>query len=116
MRGSLRPKSGLELCMCARVTAQSLAFRMLLPAARSCRQRLHGRDTLPRSANPRLVSAMRALISHHSSSHADREPGSRHEEHGTSRKTAMHYRHPELDVVRATLDYRAASETTEMRA
>jgi hypothetical protein len=31
-------------------------------------------------------------------------------------KTAMHYQHPELDVVRAALDYRAASETTEMRA
>jgi len=27
-------------------------------------------------------------------------------------KTAMHYQHPELDVVRAALDYRAASEVT----
>jgi hypothetical protein len=31
-------------------------------------------------------------------------------------KTAMHYQHPEHDVVRAALDYGAASETTEMRA
>ena len=31
-------------------------------------------------------------------------------------KTAMHYQHPELDVVRAALDYGAASETAEMRA
>jgi len=30
-------------------------------------------------------------------------------------KTALHYQHPELDVVRAALDYGAASETTEMR-
>ena len=30
-------------------------------------------------------------------------------------KTAMHYQHPELDVVRAALDYGAASETAEMR-
>jgi integrase len=29
-------------------------------------------------------------------------------------KTAMHYQHPELDVVRAALDYRAESKTTEM--
>jgi hypothetical protein len=58
MRGSLRPKSGLELCMCARVTAQSLAFRMLLPAARSCRQRLHGRDTSHEARIRDLLSAM----------------------------------------------------------
>jgi integrase len=31
-------------------------------------------------------------------------------------KTAMHYQHPELDVVRAALDYGAASEIAEMRA
>jgi len=31
-------------------------------------------------------------------------------------KTAMHYQHPELDVVRAALDYGAASEPAEMRA
>jgi hypothetical protein len=31
-------------------------------------------------------------------------------------KTAMHYLHPELDVVRAALDYGAASETAEMQA
>jgi integrase len=31
-------------------------------------------------------------------------------------KTAMHYQHPELDVVRAALDYGAASETAGMRA
>ena len=31
-------------------------------------------------------------------------------------KTAMHYQHPELDVVRAALDYGAASESTEIRA
>lgn len=31
-------------------------------------------------------------------------------------KTAMHYQHPELDVVRAALDYGAAGETAEMRA
>ena len=31
-------------------------------------------------------------------------------------KTAMHYQHPELDVVRAALDYGAANETAEMRA
>jgi integrase len=31
-------------------------------------------------------------------------------------KTAMHYQHPELDVVRAALDYGAASETAEMQA
>ena len=31
-------------------------------------------------------------------------------------KTAMHYQHPELDVVRAALDYGAESETAEMRA
>jgi integrase len=31
-------------------------------------------------------------------------------------KTAMHYQHPELDVVRAALDYDAASETAEIRA
>ena len=31
-------------------------------------------------------------------------------------KTAMHYQHPELDVVRAALDYGATSETAEMRA
>jgi integrase len=30
-------------------------------------------------------------------------------------KTAMHYQHPELDVVRAALDYGAESETAEMR-
>jgi integrase/recombinase XerD len=29
-------------------------------------------------------------------------------------KTAMHYQHPELDVVRAALDYLAESKTTEM--
>jgi len=28
----------------------------------------------------------------------------------------MHYQHPELDVVRAALDYGAASETVERRA
>jgi hypothetical protein len=31
-------------------------------------------------------------------------------------KTAMHYQHPELEVVRAALDYGAASETVGMRA
>ncbi len=31
-------------------------------------------------------------------------------------KTAMHYQHPELDVVRAALDYRPAIETAEIRA
>lgn len=31
-------------------------------------------------------------------------------------KTAMHYQHPELDVVRAALDYGAGDETAEMRA
>ena len=31
-------------------------------------------------------------------------------------KTAMHYQHPELDLVRAALDNGAASETAEMRA
>lgn len=31
-------------------------------------------------------------------------------------KTAMHYQHPELDVVRAALDCGAATETAEMRA
>jgi len=31
-------------------------------------------------------------------------------------KTAMHYQHPELDVVRAALDFGAAGETAEMRA
>src|SRR6266478_7067922 len=31
-------------------------------------------------------------------------------------KTAMHYQHPELDVVRAALDYNTANETAEMRA
>jgi integrase len=31
-------------------------------------------------------------------------------------KTAMHYQHPELDVVRAALDCGAASETAEKRA
>ena len=31
-------------------------------------------------------------------------------------KTAMHYQHPELEVVRAALDYGTASETAEMRA
>lgn len=31
-------------------------------------------------------------------------------------KTAMHYQHPELDVVRAAWDCSAASETAEMRA
>ena len=31
-------------------------------------------------------------------------------------KTAMQYQHPELDVVRAALDYGAASETAETRA
>jgi hypothetical protein len=31
-------------------------------------------------------------------------------------KTAMHYQHPELDVVRAALAYGVASETAEMRA
>jgi site-specific recombinase XerD len=31
-------------------------------------------------------------------------------------KTAMHYQHPELDVVHAALDYGAASETAETRA
>ncbi|HKN36571.1 MAG TPA: tyrosine-type recombinase/integrase [Terriglobales bacterium] len=31
-------------------------------------------------------------------------------------KAAMHYQHPELDVVRAALDYGAASETVERRA
>jgi hypothetical protein len=30
-------------------------------------------------------------------------------------KTAMHYQHPELDVVRTVLDYGAASKTAEMR-
>ena len=30
-------------------------------------------------------------------------------------KTAMHYQHPELDVVRAALDYGVAIETAEMR-
>jgi integrase len=30
-------------------------------------------------------------------------------------KTAMHYQHPELEVVRAALDYGMASETVEMR-
>jgi len=49
-------------------------------------------------------------------SHADRELGRRHEDHGSSRrvKTAMHYQHPELDVVRAALDYGAPpNETAE---
>jgi len=31
-------------------------------------------------------------------------------------KTAMHYQHPELDVVRAAQDYGATNETAEMRA
>ena len=31
-------------------------------------------------------------------------------------KTAMQYQHPELDVVRAALDFGVASETAEMRA
>jgi len=31
-------------------------------------------------------------------------------------KTAMHHQHPELDVVRAVLDYGASSETIEMLA
>jgi hypothetical protein len=31
-------------------------------------------------------------------------------------KTAMRYQHPELEVVRAALDYGTASETAEMRA
>lgn len=31
-------------------------------------------------------------------------------------KTAMHYQHPELDVVRAALDYGGANETAETRA
>jgi integrase len=31
-------------------------------------------------------------------------------------KTAMHYQHPELDVVRAALDYGVANETAETRA
>ena len=31
-------------------------------------------------------------------------------------KPAMHFQHPELDVVRAALDYGVASETAEMRA
>ena len=31
-------------------------------------------------------------------------------------KTAMHYQHPELDVVRAAADYGAAGETAEMWA
>ena len=30
-------------------------------------------------------------------------------------KTAMRYQHPELEVVRAALDYGTASETAEMR-
>ena len=30
-------------------------------------------------------------------------------------KTAMHYQHPELDLVRAALDYRPGSETAEIR-
>jgi hypothetical protein len=30
-------------------------------------------------------------------------------------KTAMHYHHPELDVVRTVLDYGAASKAAEMR-
>jgi len=30
-------------------------------------------------------------------------------------KTAMHYQHPELDVVHAALDYGAAGEAAEMR-
>src|SRR5579864_7263458 len=118
MRGSLRPKSGLELCMCPRVTAQSLAFRMLLPAARSCRQRLHGRDTLPRSANPRPLKCdarrspltIRVLMRTGNLAAVMKTIGHR------DVKTAMHYQHPELDVVLAALDYRVASETTEMRA
>jgi hypothetical protein len=31
-------------------------------------------------------------------------------------KTAMHYQHPELDVIRAALDYGPAGETAEMPA
>ena len=31
-------------------------------------------------------------------------------------KTAMHYQHPELDVVRAELDYGATTETAEIQA
>ena len=31
-------------------------------------------------------------------------------------KTAMHYQPPELDIVRAALDYGAASETADIRA
>jgi hypothetical protein len=31
-------------------------------------------------------------------------------------RAAMHYQHPELHVVRAALDFGAASETAEMRA
>jgi hypothetical protein len=30
-------------------------------------------------------------------------------------KTAMYYQHPELEVVRAALDYGAADESVEMR-
>jgi integrase len=30
-------------------------------------------------------------------------------------KTAMHYQHPELEIVRAALDYGAATDTTETR-
>jgi hypothetical protein len=31
-------------------------------------------------------------------------------------KTAMHYHHPEIDVVRGALHYSTATETSEMRA
>jgi hypothetical protein len=30
-------------------------------------------------------------------------------------KTAMHYQHPELEVVRAALDYRASTDTNETK-
>ena len=53
----------------------------------------------------------------HKSSHADRELAAVMKTMGRRDvKTAMHYQHPELDVVRAALDYGAAGETAEMRA
>jgi hypothetical protein len=30
-------------------------------------------------------------------------------------KTAMHYQHPELEIVRAALDYNAGAEGAELR-
>ena len=54
-----------------------------------------------------LVSLLCATRLWYASSDANRQPCCRNENDGAPDvKTAMHYQHPELEIVRAALDYR----------